>query len=253
MHTYIDGIYCYCDHWCERCSFTERCAVFTGTRLQPDGDPASPEFWQQALAHFAATHAGLAGEALELDIDVRPPTEAELEAAEQRQALIDARLSVEPLLRLAGAWQAQLLALMEDTPYWRRLARAAAQQATLGIRSPDAAMREAGEVTEYLHALRRYAEVVTDRISGALLCDFDEAEGLAGGVPEGLVKVALVSLDRSREALSGLYGIFADEDRMLPLFSLLGNLERAITTAYPGARAFVRPGFDEAPPLLAAS
>ncbi|RYZ22332.1 MAG: hypothetical protein EOO16_09600 [Chitinophagaceae bacterium] len=251
MKQYIDDIFCYCDHWCARCPFTARCAVFAGLQLQPGADPASPEFWEAALAHFAATQPGLA-ECVSFAVEVRTPAAEELELARQRQERIDAHLDAEPLMQQVGSWQAQLLSLMEDTPYWQRLAQAAASEAALGLRSAREAMREAERVTGCLHALRRWAGVAADRLAAALVRDIDDAEALAAGAPEGLAKAALVCLDGSREALAELYGIFADEDRLLPLFTTLATLERSVNEYFPAARAFVRPGFDEAGCLRAA-
>jgi len=58
----ITGIHNYCDRWCERCSFTARCAVYAAEQADPSLDPAGHDinnvaFWQKISAIFAETRA----------------------------------------------------------------------------------------------------------------------------------------------------------------------------------------------------
>src|SRR6185369_6451623 len=47
----IDGIYNYCDRWCERCPFTSRCLVYASETdeevCQTEQDVANAAFWRE--------------------------------------------------------------------------------------------------------------------------------------------------------------------------------------------------------------
>ena len=51
----IAGIYNYCDRWCERCTFTSRCAVYEDeTGLSPEElDMSNKAFWDRIGENFA--------------------------------------------------------------------------------------------------------------------------------------------------------------------------------------------------------
>ena len=64
---------------------------------------------------------------------------------------------------------------------------------------------------------------------------------------DGSAKTAMIGMDRSIEAWSGLRAALGvDEgDRILDLLTRLAAIRRAAEQLFPKARAFVRPGFDE--------
>ena len=245
MAEWIRDIYCYCDQWCERCPHTARCAVFAGTAAL-DASPHGPdqeEFWKGLMEQFYAAHPDFPRDAVE-SFEVRPPTEDELAEARLAQEAFEARLAEEASWQAFARYRGDFYALMEDNGYWRGMARGKADQAAMGLRDPKALMREAGRVTSCLHALRRLSDVGEERLRSAfdLLLRPEEERGLA---PDGLAKVVLIGLQQSRDWLAALYGIFPDEDRILPLFTLLSAAERELGERFPGAPDFVRPGLDE--------
>lgn len=84
-------------------------------------------------------------------------------------------------------------------------------------------------------------------------------EGLLEGTPEmlkdyprdsdGSAKVALIGLDRSLAAWGAVRDHFPDqEDSVLDLLVELERLRRKTGEIFPGARSFVRPGFDDRRP-----
>jgi hypothetical protein len=60
---------------------------------------------------------------------------------------------------------------------------------------------------------------------------------------DGSAKVALVRVQRSRDALESLRNI-ANERRVAELISALDTIERGIDEQFPAARSFVRVGLD---------
>jgi hypothetical protein len=64
---------------------------------------------------------------------------------------------------------------------------------------------------------------------------------------DGSAKIALIAMDRSIAAWSGLRLALsgADDDEILNLLAQLAAIRRETEKLFPEARAFVRPGFDE--------
>jgi len=79
------------------------------------------------------------------------------------------------------------------------------------------------------------ALVSKDRASAGSCRSMEDADGSA--------KLALVGVQRSRDALESLRNI-ANEPRIAELISALDTIERGIDERFPAARSFVRIGLD---------
>src|SRR6185436_15137763 len=76
---YIDGIYNYCDRWCERCTFTSRCRNFEGIRkLSPEEqDIENKAFWDRIGKNFETAAKLLHKAATKFGIDLDAISESE--------------------------------------------------------------------------------------------------------------------------------------------------------------------------------
>ena len=61
----------------------------------------------------------------------------------------------------------------------------------------------------------------------------------------GTAKIALVAVDHSLQAWVQLLDLMPDEDRIIPLLSILSQIDKMARQEFPNATQFVRPGFDE--------
>ncbi len=78
----------------------------------------------------------------------------------------------------------------------------------------------------------------------------DEFEGEEYFIEDanGSAKVAIIGIERSIAAWGGLLKCFAQqEDSLLDILAHLQGLLRLVELHFPGARSFVRPGFDTEP------
>ena len=71
---FIEGIYNYCDRWCERCPFTSRCMLYAMEEEDRD-DPAahdinSEAFWEKLTSIFKQTREMIETMAVEQGIDL---------------------------------------------------------------------------------------------------------------------------------------------------------------------------------------
>ena len=69
----ISGIYNYCDRWCERCSFTSRCANYAiseQNQSEQKSDPENKAFWDELHNVFQMTLEMVKDSAEEFGIDL---------------------------------------------------------------------------------------------------------------------------------------------------------------------------------------
>ncbi|MBI3400913.1 MAG: hypothetical protein HY048_05795 [Acidobacteria bacterium] len=240
----IPGIYNYCDRWCQRCPFTDRCLTFLDSQ-ETEPSPAGQSPADRVRASLQQTLDMIAEVARREDVDL-DVIAADAEASDTGQseaaspeaaATADAgdRHRDDPLV--VSARQYGDLA-------WR-LARA------LG---PIVAARGDPAVIDAVGVIDWFSSVIGAKVARA-------AGGLAfaredGGMDapdeaqidfNGSAKVALLGIAESRRAWAVLMaegkatadGVPAQAVRMLDA------LDAEVRARFPRAMAFVRPGFDE--------
>jgi len=215
----IPGVHHYCDEWCDYCPVTARCLAFRCTaefrrrhrRRQGDATFASIE---EAVA-FTREVSALDGSSTgELDaILANPPGESGLETAD-------------PLASVA--WDYAVSAAFLFT----------LQSMTVAHR-PRRSSGPAPEQVVLWHHLRIYMKVVRALISG------ERARGGDGASEDanGCVRLVLVSVERSRAALTTLRSS-ANAPEVDHLIEGLHELERGLEQRFPRGRGYLRVGID---------
>jgi hypothetical protein len=246
----IPGIYNYCDRWCERCPFADRCAVHAAMRHLEIHSPT-----ERLLTHLrgrfgmiAARRDGHtvadAGAWREPAVDAAaaPPqagTDALQHEARRYAALVDAWFETESatlcdradeLARVCGV---------------RGVDRSGRRESASSLRTaPGSADLEL--VIAALEIVRHDAWLIPVKLARALHPGGDGEPGISAHVQNdrnGSAKVALLAMDRSEAAWRIL-------DEWLPsgsaalLTGRLVALRVATERAFPHARRFLRPGFD---------
>jgi hypothetical protein len=230
----IDFISAYCDRWCERCAFTDRCSVYAcriaaemcgdfreglelalGPPHPIDGEP-QPTVSETLLAELR-------------NVTITPDEIAQFERAHKER---HARLKAHPLTRMSDLYASRA---------WEWLQ---ANQEPLAA-SADPVVREALEVVSW------DAHLIGAKIHRALTgrdCvaqGEDEDDDPVQNDWNGSAKVALLSLQRSEAAWRTIAAATGD-----PTPSVLADgasrLRQALEEAFPSAMAFIRPGFDQA-------
>ena len=252
---FVPGIYNYCDRWCERCPYTERCRTFAmGERMkrEADAEDAEPQEAPQP-ANEAEPDAG--------DFFPEPDGEWEPEEDEEwddedfqefqrREERKDRVARSHPCAR--AAWRYTNMA----EAWWKaHEAEVNEKLELLGAEPPaDPAAPDPGEeailLQDATEVIGWHQHQIWVKLMRALHED-DHMKELAEemGFPkdsDGSAKVALVGMDRSIAA-------WADVGRLLPsaaesvepMVELLVRLRRLAERQFPDARAFIRPGFDE--------
>lgn len=243
---FIPGLSEYCDRWCERCPLTSRCRVYASEqrdRREGDDDLASAAFWERFTSALETVRESIEDELARREITL---TETDLAAAEEAARADMAEAARHPLVVAARAYAAQAREWLDA--HEEALAQTLDRR-QLSARLDPAAAEEEDRLVAALEVIRWYQHQVGTKLFRAA----DPGElALAREDPEsdanGSAKVALIGVDRSLAAWSVLHEeLPAEQDTILDLLVALDRLRRATERHLPLARAFVRPGFDEAP------
>jgi|KBSSwiStaDraftv2_1062776.scaffolds.fasta_scaffold72449_2 hypothetical protein len=229
---YIDFISAYCDSWCERCAFTERCSHFAVRSAlgMCDGN-------YDAAVELAIGPPRLPGKAAQKSLRERmaeaigdgEPSQSELEAIKRELLERQERARRFPIAEKSRDYAVAADRWLQD--HARRADHT------------DPAIRDAIEAVGWdLH-------LIPVKIIRALQ-GRDEHGGGAAVVKRavqsdwnGSAKVALLSLERSERAWRALAEATADESAAA-LARSLQALRADVVREFPDAMTFQRPGFD---------
>lgn len=251
---FIPGIYNYCDRWCERCSFSNRCLNYAMESEDKDADPAerdldNQKFWDKLHRNFRETIKMIRADAKKRGIDLDDP---KLRAEVDKQQRAEKRLEAKnlPLAQVAKAY-------ITATDKWFDQAKPLLEakvgelktQVELEIGAPK---EEAEKLSDFTDVIRWYQHFIYVKLRRAISSrarkDLETDEELKAILNDGdgSAKIALIAMDRSIAAWSGMRDALGEDgdDNILDLLAQLTKIRRETEKLFPQARAFVRPGFD---------
>ena len=259
---FIQGIFNYCDRWCERCSFTSRCMLFAMEEEDRDDpethDINSEAFWNKLTSVFKQTHEMIATMAAEqgIDLDALDDDPAREDRSRRRTAATESNplaRSAQQYIKFVNQW------FDSEYPQSEQERDADPTLGNLPLVDFDAQER-ALNIQDAVEVIRWYQfQIAVKIMRGLLRDDSDDTEdsepdddnqtetGLQND-SDGSAKVALIGMERSIGAWARLRELLPEKtDSILPFIVHLEQLRRATELAFPKAQSFVRPGFDEAP------
>lgn len=269
---YIEGVYNYCDRWCDRCPLAHRCRTHTSSveteQELAEKEARNAEFWRGLESILGPTLERVEHEPPEFPEALAggplPPEESPQEEFERHRGTPLAAESLRYAER-AHAWFASSRPLLERRQ--RELAEAAGTES-------EAAIAEAVRIADALEVIQWHLFPIHVKLMRAQprlferrgidepeelqdLEDLDDVDWEEGELFEpasidpvqndsnGSAKVALIAMDRSIAAWGILWESLGDESgEILALLVDLAQLRRDAEREFPNARAFIRPGFD---------
>jgi hypothetical protein len=232
---YIDFISSYCDRWCERCAFTERCsayAVHIATAMC-DGD-------------FAA--------GLELAVGVAPPHTDE--ERERREQFLEELEDLAPTQEEAAEWEREIEEQeerLDELPMTTAAETAwILAQGWLDNHRETLSAKGRPQLAEALKVAAWDCLFIPVKLHRAMHGRDSFQRGVADEDPvqndwNGTAKVALISIARSIDAWDVLADATADPDAR-HVSDSLRRLRIEVEAGFPDAWKFIRPGFDAVPP-----
>ena len=229
----ISGIYNYCDRWCERCPLTSRCLVYATEQEDdnsfPGNDLRNEAFWQKLDTIFQETREMILEWAKEAGMDLNGSTGEHESRPHRKRQLVDNH----PLTR-AGKKYANTA-----SDWFRELDHA------FEVPENFEQLEDAREVVQWY---QYQIAVKTMRALSGRKEELDEDPEIAEFPrdSDGSAKVALIGIDRSIAAWRLMQLSLPERGAsIVPLILQLERLRIRLEKAFPEARGFVRPGFDE--------
>lgn len=245
---FIKGIYNYCDRWCERCSFTSKCMLFSTEKKDTD-DPGSLDlnneaFWDRIAESFRLAHELLVNWAKEHGVDL-DSEDSGYDPEEEKE--LDRKAETHPLAVKSNHY-------IEQVDGWMTSAGPAIEQKEIVLNKelqleiaaaePEA---EAAEIVDLIEIVQWYQFQIHVKSMRALRgkeAPFRDIDPIQND-SNGSAKVALIGIERSMAAWSRLFQHFPElEDDTLPILVTLQQLNKLLNRTFPDVRKFKRPGFD---------
>ena len=225
---FIDGIYNYCDRWCEKCVSTSKCRNYA---FNPENHELSEEDTFEYLSNvFKATILMLDDMAKEMGIDLSEIDDSVIEEGSEPFQ--------DHLTRFAKDTSDEIHDWFESV------------DPTTGMKIYDTLKQVGNNSTRYTYSLEViswYLFFTTIKLERAVssLSDEDYAEYTKND-SDGSAKVALIGLDRSIAAWAIAMEQRPEyEDIILNFLIKLARIRSVAEKRFPDARGFFRPGLDE--------
>jgi len=244
----ISGIYNYCDRWCERCSFTSRCANYAiseQNKSESKGDPQNETFLEEMHNIFQVTLEMVRESAEEMGMDLDAIDIENYE--EDRKKLEELTMAHKCVSRskhyitLVDEWFDSTKDLIEEkNALWNN---------TLPGTFEFNAMQFVENLDDIIDIIRWYQHQIHVKLRRAIHGKLEEAVEPGDEYPkdsDGSAKVALIGIDRSIAAWGMILSLFPEnEDKTFKNLVLLEKLRKLTEKEMPNARSFHRAGFDD--------
>jgi hypothetical protein len=244
---YIPGIYNYCDRWCERCTFTDRCLNFDENQRR-FSQAKNENFLEAVQKTFEETR-----ELLEYIIEKKGTDPEELQTDKEMEQRFEKRSEKarnNELTQTAKEYSEKMSRWIKDNKQLiTEKEKKLQSKLELGIKEKEM-QNIAMELADAFKVLRWYQYQIYVKLMRALthdkdIFDFEDSEEFPSDA-DGSAKVALLGITRSLAAWGNLYKHLPEkEDEILYFLALLEILRKKTEAEFPKAWDFVRPGFDE--------
>lgn len=249
---FIDGIFNYCDKWCERCYFTSRCRVFdqVGGLSTEETDISNKDFWDSISKNFIDAKQMLTEAAKKHGIDIEKLTQTEFEEFENKRDESEKIIKQSELTSLAKNYIALADTWLKNNEHIREIQKDVLQQMDLGLQSDEKTLFYVQNIKDCLEIVQWYLFMIAVKfnraLSGKLEDDGWEEENGFQKDSDGSAKVALISTQRTFDAWLKLFQLLPNqEENLVPILSLLQKILKKGEEEFPNAKNFIRPGFDE--------
>lgn len=246
----IPGIYNYCNSWCERCLFTQRCQSFLENNADEDTKSTDPNagLVQQLTEALNLTKQYLGKLQLENEQTGHPEfSETEKQALEAQAAFRRQQVRQHPMsvmgqryLTLTGNWLQHEQNMLEKAGHQK------IQEVNLAILSEEEAIVQLNSLKNASEIIRWYRTLIPVKITSSLrVLTEPTTDSHLLDYYNGKAKLVLVSIDHSLAAWDTFITFFPHKtDDVLDMLAILYALRRETESLFPNARSFKRPGLD---------
>jgi hypothetical protein len=246
---HIPGIYNYCDRWCERCTFTSKCAVYSSEQActPEETDVTNKAFWYNIGKNLADAITLLHEVAEKEGIDLTISDSKEIKEYEAEQKKGREIMAKHPLIKYSKQYMLDAKVVLTKNELLNQKAKELLHLTELGVKNIKDTKHEIDTVLDSLEIVQWYLIQIQVKFMRAMPTSNDDTtDETFISDSNGSAKVALIAVDRCLMAWQNiLQFIPAAEDDVLPLLALLQKIRILGEHSFPNARAFVRVGLDE--------
>lgn len=242
---FIPGIYNYCDRWCERCDFTNRCRLFFDDQKQLRESEGKDNFFEIISKNLEKTFELLHNIAEEKGIDL-DNIEVDEEAFQKEQEKYK-NARKHPLVNHAKTYAEQADKWLEDQDYLESENAKHLKNIDLGVKLDDSdkALRIIDEAMNIINWYKYQIQIKL--ISAINYYPHDPTfEDEIQNMHHASARIALIGVNNSMKAWQSLLEIFDDKNgEVIDILLLLHRLQTNINQQFPLLHKFRRPGFED--------
>jgi len=228
----ITGIFNYCNRWCERCKFTDRCTNYQFEKELGfyDGKDDKEKMIENLGAILSGTLSFLKSKMNEMDIDISNYEEDEKREINQARN--------HPLAILAKNYMKQTSKWMDSN--FNYFSDVAAKLFNISRKSFK-------ELNVHLETIGWHMTMIPVKIVRALNPrEYDDDQDFHEHDSNATAKLVFECIDESIASFSFLHEKLSKKsDEILDFLTILSQIKAGLEKELPNARNFVRPGLDE--------
>lgn len=241
---FIVGIHNYCDRWCEKCLFTDKCSVYQIDEEREKNRKTDDDFAEIVAENFQIVLEMMEDIMEEQDFN---PNTVDIEEIEKEEAILEANAKTHELAIKSEKYLKDVHQWLEASHSWLQImADNIHKSQELGIATQKQItdynnINEAIEIINWFH-IQIHIKIMRALRHGPLDLSFEDP--IQNDI-NGSAKVALIGTEKSQGAWGILLkSIPEKEDEILAFILLLESIRKGILKYFPDANLFIRPGFD---------
>lgn len=240
--TIIPDIFNYCDRWCERCLFTDQCAIF---EMEDDFSEVESDDFFYLLEHILDDTIAMVEAVIQTEVpDLWGDWQKRIDTLEGAQAPLPEL--EEELIRLSRQYfMSGRKWLQAHDPLLKAQRTAWYEQSEIGVDQQGTT----DQLEDALVVIQWYQPSISAKVQRAIrgksrpwLPEQDPYQNDANGS----AKIALLAIDRSLSSWELIRNLIPEAtDDMLDLLVQLSQLRSGMQRLFPDTERFIRPGFDK--------
>jgi len=237
---YISGIYNYCDRWCERCNFTNKCLSFEMSMESFDGgiDMNDKKFWTELENSFKLVKDMLTEYMKEHNISL--PTDEENAKIELEMKKIDDTIKSNPLIVESKIYNRTTTNYLRENDYF--------VPEPAAINEEDKEIENLKRLQDAIEVILYYKNLIYVKLSRALHSFYTDDEDEYEGYEEDKLvsaRLAVVIIERSMAAWHFILEKNSNQsDMIIDLLLQLNKIKDGIEKLIPKVVDYKRPYFD---------
>jgi len=247
MEQYINGIFNYCDRWCERCPLASECGNYApyfegSTEELLTRDKKNRQFWNSVDNRTGEALAFTEKIAKEQKVDV---SDVEVIDTRKKFDLFQGEAKTNEVLRVGRKYEDQVDDWFDDAceKYPLRAEDVTISELKL---APDAPFENVEELNNMIEVVFRYQLQIYLKLSRAFFSKGkEELDQQEGEDSNGAARMIIELIDRSLVGWHVFYNSFIKEqESILPIMFTLLSIRNRLLKEFPAVMEFKRAGFD---------